>query len=63
MNFHPEAGYAASIAQASLARLPGVGFVSIDPIISLPGVRQLIADAGVPVIAVSPIIDGAAVKG
>ena len=42
---------------------PSNPFVSIDPIISLPGVRQLIADAGVPVIAVSPIIDGAAVKG
>ena len=42
---------------------PSNPYVSIDPIISLPGVRKLIADAGVPVIAVSPIIAGAAVKG
>jgi LPPG:FO 2-phospho-L-lactate transferase len=42
---------------------PSNPFVSIDPILSLPGVRTLIVDAGVPVIAVSPIIAGAAVKG
>jgi len=42
---------------------PSNPFVSIDPILSLPGMRRLIADAGVPVIAVSPIIGGAAVKG
>lgn len=42
---------------------PSNPFVSIDPILSLPGMRQLITSAGVPVIAVSPIIGGAAVKG
>ena len=42
---------------------PSNPFVSVDPILSLPGFRSLIADAGVPVIAVSPIIAGAAVKG
>jgi len=42
---------------------PSNPFVSIDPILSLPNFRSLIADAGVPVIAVSPIIAGAAVKG
>lgn len=42
---------------------PSNPFVSIDPILSLPGFRTLIADAGVPVVAVSPIIAGAAVKG
>lgn len=42
---------------------PSNPFVSIDPILSLPGLRALIVDAGVPVVAVSPIIGGAAVKG
>ncbi|HEV2551308.1 MAG TPA: 2-phospho-L-lactate transferase [Stellaceae bacterium] len=42
---------------------PSNPFVSIDPILSLPGLRALIVDAGVPVVAVSPIIAGAAVKG
>jgi LPPG:FO 2-phospho-L-lactate transferase len=42
---------------------PSNPFVSIDPILSLPGLRTLIVDAGVPVVAVSPIIAGAAVKG
>jgi LPPG:FO 2-phospho-L-lactate transferase len=42
---------------------PSNPFVSIDPILSLPGLCALIADAGVPVVAVSPIIAGAAVKG
>lgn len=42
---------------------PSNPFVSVDPILSLPGFRSLVAGAGVPVIAVSPIIAGAAVKG
>jgi LPPG:FO 2-phospho-L-lactate transferase len=42
---------------------PSNPFVSIDPILALPGLRSLILDAGVPVVAVSPIIAGAAVKG
>jgi LPPG:FO 2-phospho-L-lactate transferase len=42
---------------------PSNPFVSIDPILSLAGMRQLILAARVPVVAVSPIIGGAAVKG
>lgn len=42
---------------------PSNPFVSIDPILSVPGMRSLIAEARVPVVAVSPIIGGAAVKG
>jgi LPPG:FO 2-phospho-L-lactate transferase len=42
---------------------PSNPFVSIDPVLALPGLRSLIVDAGVPVVAVSPIIAGAAVKG
>lgn len=42
---------------------PSNPFVSIDPILQLPGVRAALADCAVPVIAVSPIVGGDAVKG
>lgn len=42
---------------------PSNPFVSIDPILSLPGVRQTLRDCSAPVIAVSPIVGGKAVKG
>ncbi len=42
---------------------PSNPFISIDPILSLPGVRQALRDCPAPVIAVSPIIGGRAVKG
>ncbi|RLA43782.1 MAG: 2-phospho-L-lactate transferase [Gammaproteobacteria bacterium] len=42
---------------------PSNPFVSIDPILSLPGVRQALRDCSAPVIAVSPIVGGKAVKG
>jgi LPPG:FO 2-phospho-L-lactate transferase len=62
----PTAEVAAALGAAALEAIivcPSNPFVSIDPILSLPGMRQLITGAGVPVIAVSPIIGGAAVKG
>jgi LPPG:FO 2-phospho-L-lactate transferase len=42
---------------------PSNPFISIDPILALPGVRAALADCAAPVIAVSPIIGGRAVKG
>ncbi len=42
---------------------PSNPFLSIDPILAIPGIRQRIAAARVPRIAVSPIIAGQAVKG
>ena len=42
---------------------PSNPFLSIDPILSIPGIRQRIAGARVPRIAVTPIIAGQAVKG
>jgi LPPG:FO 2-phospho-L-lactate transferase len=42
---------------------PSNPYLSIAPILAVRGVRDLLADARVPVIAVSPIIGGAAVKG
>jgi LPPG:FO 2-phospho-L-lactate transferase len=38
-------------------------FISIDPILAVPGMREAIAGCRAPVVAVSPIIGGRAVKG
>jgi LPPG:FO 2-phospho-L-lactate transferase len=42
---------------------PSNPFISIDPILSLPGVREALCACAAPVVAVSPIIGGKAVKG
>ena len=42
---------------------PSNPFVSVDPILSLPGVRSAIEAFPGPVVAVSPIVGGAAIKG
>lgn len=42
---------------------PSNPFLSIEPILSVPGLRRAIADCTAPVVAVSPIIGGRAVKG
>jgi len=42
---------------------PSNPYLSIDPILSIPGFRALLSEITVPVIAVSPIIGGKAIKG
>ncbi|MBK20192.1 MAG: 2-phospho-L-lactate transferase [Rhodospirillaceae bacterium] len=42
---------------------PSNPFVSIDPILNVPGIGDALAKTRVPIVAVSPIIDGQAVKG
>jgi LPPG:FO 2-phospho-L-lactate transferase len=42
---------------------PSNPIVSIGPILGLPGVREALAGAGAPVVAVSPIVGGRALKG
>jgi LPPG:FO 2-phospho-L-lactate transferase len=42
---------------------PSNPFLSIDPILAVPSIRQALMQTRVPVIAVSPIVGGAAVKG
>ncbi|TPL23581.1 2-phospho-L-lactate transferase [Mesorhizobium sp. B2-4-9] len=42
---------------------PSNPFLSIDPILAVPGVREHIERSSAPVVAVSPIIGGKAVKG
>ncbi len=42
---------------------PSNPYLSIDPILAIPGLRAAIQAATAPVIAVSPIVDGTALKG
>ncbi len=42
---------------------PSNPYISIDPILAIPGYRTKIAGASVPVVAVSPVVGGKAVKG
>ena len=48
---------------AGIILCPSNPFISIDPILSLPTLRDALRNASVPVIAVSPIIGGKSLKG
>jgi LPPG:FO 2-phospho-L-lactate transferase len=53
-------------AAAALVYCPSNPYVSIAPILNLPGLRRLVESrrrAGMPLVAVSPIVGGAALKG
>ncbi|HTW52041.1 MAG TPA: 2-phospho-L-lactate transferase [Stellaceae bacterium] len=62
----PHPGFLAAVADPKLRAViicPSNPFISIDPILAVPGVRQALRACHAPVIAVSPIIGGRAVKG
>ncbi|SEJ52862.1 LPPG:FO 2-phospho-L-lactate transferase [Pseudomonas linyingensis] len=62
----PSAGVIQALEDPDLQAIiicPSNPYLSIDPLLSITDLRQRIATAAVPVIAVSPIIAGAAVKG
>jgi LPPG:FO 2-phospho-L-lactate transferase len=60
----PAPGVLQAIADADLVVIaPSNPFVSVEPILSLPGVRTAITRARSRTVAISPIIGGAAVKG
>lgn len=42
---------------------PSNPFISIDPILAVPGVREMLEACAAPIIAVSPIVGGQAIKG
>jgi len=48
---------------AGVVLCPSNPFVSIDPILALPGMRESLASCKAPVIAVSPVVGGTAIKG
>ena len=62
----PSAGFAAALTDPRLTAIivcPSNPFLSILPILSVPGVRDALERRTVPLIALSPIIGGQAVKG
>ncbi len=62
----PQPDFLAALADDNLRAVvicPSNPFISIDPILSVPGVRGALRACAAPVIAVSPIIGGKAVKG
>jgi LPPG:FO 2-phospho-L-lactate transferase len=62
----PQPDFMAALANPALTTVvitPSNPFVSIDPILALPGVRKAVADSRAPVVAVSPIVGGQAIKG
>ena len=42
---------------------PSNPYLSVDPILAVPGIREALAAAAAPVVAVSPLVQGRAVKG
>jgi LPPG:FO 2-phospho-L-lactate transferase len=62
----PSPGFLAALRDPALRAVvicPSNPFISIDPILSLRGVRDALRTSAAPVVAVSPIIGGQAVKG
>ena len=55
-----------ALADPSLAAIvicPSNPYLSVDPLLALPGLREALASAPAPVVAVSPIVGGTAIKG
>ncbi len=62
----PHPTFMAALADPTLQGVvicPSNPFISVEPILAIPGVRDALAACKAPVIAVSPIIAGRAVKG
>ena len=60
----PASGFLTALEGASaIVICPSNPFVSVDPVLQLPGIERLLAQHPAPVIAVSPIIGGEAIKG
>ncbi len=62
----PSPGFAEALSRRDLAAVvicPSNPWLSVDPILALPGVRDGLEVLDVPVIAVSPLVGGTALKG
>ena len=60
----PAPGVIDSLQEADVIVIaPSNPFLSIDPLLSVPGVRDAVTSSAAPVVAISPIIGGQAVKG
>ncbi len=62
----PSAAVVAAVADEAAAAIlicPSNPFVSVDPVLALAGLETALRRAAAPVVAVSPIVGGAAIKG
>ena len=62
----PQPEFLAALSDRNLRAVvicPSNPFISVDPILAVPGVREALRACAAPVVAVSPIIGGQAVKG
>jgi LPPG:FO 2-phospho-L-lactate transferase len=62
----PSPAFQALLARRDIAAViicPSNPYLSVDPILSVPGVREALAAIDAPTVAVSPIVGGAALKG
>jgi len=62
----PSAGFAQALARDDLAAVvicPSNPYLSVDPILAVDGVREALLALEVPVVAVSPLVGGKALKG
>ena len=62
----PSPAFQAALARRDLAAVivcPSNPYLSIDPILAVPGVRAALEGLGAPIVAVSPIVGGRALKG
>ncbi len=60
----PAPGVVEAITSADVIVIaPSNPFLSIDPLLSVPGIREALSDTRAPIAAISPIIAGQAVKG
>ncbi len=50
-------------AAAQIIICPSNPYLSVDPILSVPGLSELVKESAAPVVAVSPIVGGRAIKG
>jgi LPPG:FO 2-phospho-L-lactate transferase len=65
-NARPHADLLAALSDERLRAViicPSNPFISVEPILAVPGIRQALSVCAAPVIAVSPIIGGRAIKG
>ncbi|MYL97010.1 2-phospho-L-lactate transferase [Novosphingobium sp. FGD1] len=62
----PSLAFEAALARKDLGAIvicPSNPYLSVDPILALPGVREALAGRRVPLVAVSPLVGGASLKG
>lgn len=60
----PAPGVLEALAAADVIVVcPSNPYISIDPVLAVPGVRASLAAASAPVVAISPIVGGEAIKG